>query len=142
MFGSRVTLSLVEEVMANLAPLALAQSRIGRVAPAAIKVCWVHRKKGYTFCFTPMCNVKFCHFSSCPPHCPIRPIIQHMNRAAWYWQQFLKLHAVAAGAGGLREHVRIMDGDSISVRSNAQNVPKRTILLPTEKFTSYDHICN
>ena len=24
--------------------------------------------------------------------------------------------AVAAGAGGLREHVRIMDGDSISVR--------------------------
>ena len=38
MFGSRVTLSLVEEAMANLAPLALAQSRIGRVAPSAIKV--------------------------------------------------------------------------------------------------------
>ena len=38
-----------------------------------------------------------------------------MNRAAWYWQQFLKLAAVATGVGGLREHVRIMDGDSISV---------------------------
>ena len=34
----KVTLSLVEEAMANLAPLALAQSRIGRVAPAAVKV--------------------------------------------------------------------------------------------------------
>ena len=87
MFGSNVTLSLIEETMANLAPDNLAQARIRRVAPAAVK---------------------------------------HMNRAAWYWQQFLKLAAVAAGVGGLREHVRIMDGDSISVRLGLQLIPMLT----------------
>ena len=35
---------------------------------------------------------------------------------AWYWQQFLKLGAVALGSGGLGERVRIMDGDSLSLK--------------------------
>ena len=36
--------------------------------------------------------------------------------APWYWQQFLKMAAVARGVGGLGEYVRIMDGDSLQLR--------------------------
>ena len=36
--------------------------------------------------------------------------------AAWFLQQMLKMGAVALGVGGLGEHVRIMDGDSVTLR--------------------------
>ena len=36
---------------------------------------------------------------------------------AWYFQQMLKLGAVASGIGGLGEYVRVMDGEVVQIRA-------------------------
>ena len=39
--------------------------------------------------------------------------------AFWYFQQYLKLGAIALGAGGLGEHVRLSDGETVTQRNTA-----------------------